>query len=1052
MAIKTRDLTRDWRRGDAERLARLFRDASEGWPGGAWDPETPEEVERRVRETPLLGAFVSDEGDHFASFCSLYAKPNEKHRAYVPLLTALPSYHGQGYGKAVLHRSVERVYELGIARVDLHTWPGNLKAVPLYKKSGFMWAPDEPWGVLMQNFTTGARRHPAAQTYFRQHDWYQTLQRDLALVPDEHRRGKVRVYPYLWEEDGDRLRLVYDRQSWGLLELETNEFLVSCSLEDEKLIAGLPQRVRWQIVNYTGKPLEVALLARADEGIALDYKEFLQVRTKAELGAEFTISPELREKEREPEAPVVHTELLINGTPISLAAGFQVRQPVSFSLDSQATGLRAGRPEQVTLQVWNDLDKPVEAAVRLSASSGVTLGVTEAPVRLPAKGSAELPLPLTAAEAGLVEVKAEAEVTYGASTLTPKPATLSAHALAVGEVVGHVEKKQVVLESASLRVTFHRKGGYCQVFDRVRNRSLAQVRNPLFGPPLAWDEFFDRPCEARLERRGDRLTAVLTTDSIHRPGLRLERRLTLSNLPVLEVTDTLLNGTPAPLKGRLQNGLSAHLGEGWLAAMTRRGLVRGPHLTTGRQFPEHNLSEKPEDWPEGWLAIENREGEVVGALWEGAERILWEGWGLAFERPVPAIAPGQSLTLPPTYVYAGDGGALTVRRWWQMLYGERAQAEQHLPPTRQPLEFGLEPRPLVMHGEQAEAKLVVDSVGRLELAGTLTATAPEGLRLHPAAVSFDQVCEENCVREAATVQKKRGLAEGAYFVETELRLDRAIYRERQPVLVLGDPKQQVSVKKIGEQGELLRIENGVLALTVAPDFCGSAISLERGKEQLFRSAYPEARPLAWENPWFGGITPQLGSLGRDLTKEKFTARPLARRGSQGVTWKGVRVTCLPKEERAKHDKLEVDYLLAPGSSVLAVALRTTRRTDTAGWLNASLTFWPLLGGSFLDAVLTTSEEARTQLLRTDFGRGASALRWVIAEHPEQEQAVVLTNGADHARVFANVFGRDGYFLGGRAGGRHEARETREAVFFLSYPSPNQARDLAEVLSRLPALP
>ena len=341
-----------------------------------------------MREFPLLGAFVADEGDHFASFCSLYAKPNQKLRAYVPLLTALPSYHGQGYGKAVLHRAVERVHDVGLARVDLHTWPGNLKAVPLYKKTGFMWAPDEPFGVLMQNFTPGARRHPATQNFFRQHDWYATMTRGLSLTPDDHKRGKVRVYPYEWEEEGDRLRMVYDRQSWGLVELETNEFLVGCYLEDEKLVAGLPQRLRWEIVNYTGKPLEIALLASGDEGIALDHKEFLQVRHKATLGAEFTISPEIREKEKEPKAAVVHTELLINGTPISLAAGLEVKQPVSFWLDNDGVGLRPGRDEQVSLHVTNNLETPVETTVRVSGGAGVSLEVSEATVELPAAGDA----------------------------------------------------------------------------------------------------------------------------------------------------------------------------------------------------------------------------------------------------------------------------------------------------------------------------------------------------------------------------------------------------------------------------------------------------------------------------------------------------------------------------------------------------------------------------------------------------------------------------------------------------------------------------------------
>ena len=63
--------------------------------------------------------------------------------------------------------------------------------------------------------------------------------------------------------------MVYDRQSWGLLEVETNEFLVACALDDEKLVAGLPQRIRWQVENRGGEPLDVVLVASADAGVTL---------------------------------------------------------------------------------------------------------------------------------------------------------------------------------------------------------------------------------------------------------------------------------------------------------------------------------------------------------------------------------------------------------------------------------------------------------------------------------------------------------------------------------------------------------------------------------------------------------------------------------------------------------------------------------------------------------------------------------------------------------------------------------------------------------------
>ena len=1049
MAIKTRDLTTDWRRGDAEKLATLINEAGEAWPGGAWDPETPEEVERHHRESRRLGIFVAEETGRFVAFCDVYAKPEERNRAYVPFLTAHPDYHGKGYGKAVLHRSIARVYDLGIARVDLHTWPGNLKAVPLYKKTGFMWSPDEPWGVLMQNFTPGARRHPAAQAYFEKHDWYRTLKRDLSLTADDHKRGKVRIYPYEWEEGGDRLRMVYDRQSWGLLEFENNDFLVGCWLDDEKLVAGLPQRIRWQIVSHTGETLEVALIASGDQGVTLDRKEFLQVRGRADLEAEFQISPEIPEKDKEPRAPVLRTDLLINGLPITLTAGFEVKQAVSFGLDAEAVGLRPGRAEQVRLQVWSDLEKPAEAKVRLTGSAGVTLGMTETTVLLPAKGSAEVPLPITVADSGVVEVKAESEVKVGKLTIKPKGATLTAFALAAGDVVGHVEKDRVVLESSALRVCVWRRGGWGNVHDKIHNRRVAEFGAPFVLPPLAWDEFFDTRCDARIEREGERVTAVLGTTSIHRPGLRLERRLTLSNLPLIELHETVINGTASTVTGRIQVGARFRVNGGALVAPTAKGLVRGLSSTAGREFSEHNLSDKGADWPEGWMAEEDHERVVVGLLWDQAEKVKLEGWGKAFERPFPALAPGQSAALPPTHLFAGEGDALTVRRWWQMLYGDRQDREQRALVTRPPLAFGLRPTPLVVHGSRAAAKLVVDSVGRLELDGALTVAPCEGLRVQPHALRFEKVSGEKLASVPVTVAKRAGLPEGAYLVDCTVRLDRAIYHERQPVLVLGDPSKRVTVTKAGEH---LRVDNGTLALTIAPEFQGCAISLARDGEQLLCSAYPDARPLAWMNPWHGGIAPELQSLGRDLMHERFTAREIERRGSQGVIWRGVRVRCSPKQDRGRHDKLELDYLLAPGSGILALALRTTRRTDTAGWLGADLGLWPILGGSCLDAVITSSEDDRAALLRTEFGRGVGARRWIIAENPKAKQAVVFAGCHPESWLGGHVFGRDGYLLSGGRAAHQEARETRESVFFVAYPEAASARELAEALSKLSALP
>jgi len=1054
-AVRIRELTGEWRRDDPERLARFWLKMGEGWPDGGWDPMTPEEIERNFREERSLGTFVAEVGDRIVSLCRIAARPDERNRAYVPFLTADPEFHGRGYGKAVLLRAVERAREKGIPQVDLHTWPGNLKAVPLYKKSGFMWSPDSgQWGVHMENFTPGARRHPAAQEFFRKHDWYRTMKRDLSLTPDEHKRGKVRVYEYVWEADGDRLRMVYDRQSWGLLEVETNDFLVGCFLEDERLVAGVPHEIRWQLVNRGKEPLEVVLVASADEGVTLDRKEVLRVAKSAELKAGFEIDPEIEEKEREPRVPIVRTELVVNGTPITLAAGFQVKQALGFSLDGEGQGLRPGRPERVVIQCRNELERPVEARVRIAASGGADLDRTSARVRLPARGTAEVPVVLCAAESGTVALKVEARARAGKQSVSPKAADLYAHVLGLGDLVGHVERDRVVLESAALRVSIWRRGGWGNVIDKVRNRrEVAGIPAPAVGPPFAWDDLFATRCEARVEQEPGRVVAVLTTPSTYRKGVSLERRIALSNLPVIEVRDVLVNGSESRLEAALQTGVRLNARGGMTAAPSAHGVVREASDGAGRSLGEHRLSDKGEDWPEGWYAVEDEEGVATGVIWDEAERVEMQGgWGNV-RRRLPAAEPGRSTTPGPYYVFVGDGDSFTVRRWWQMLFGEREDREQRRPKTRRPLEFGLRPRPLVIHGTEATARLVADSVGQLELKGRVSVTMPDGVRAQPRTASFDGVTGKQPHRKRVAVSRRSRLPEGAYWAECTAEIDRAIYRERQPIIVLGDPGAAVQIVPAEDAGGPLRIENGSLALTIAPDFLGSAISLERNGEELLRSAYPEARPLSWENPWFGGIQPRLeGITRRDLLKERARVREIQRRGSQGIVWRGVRVSWSPKHEQARHSGLAVDYLLAPGSGILAVALRTTRRADTANWLDAGFELFPVLGGSHLDAVLTGQPDARAQRIRCEYGGGVRGNRWVMAENSKAGEAALLAGPGGETGTHGQVYGRDGYCLSAGIGSVHEARETKEAVFFISFTSADGARDLAEALSELKELP
>ena len=133
-----RDLVTDWRPGDAEKLAALEMESDVAWPGGGGWQTTAREAERWIRESDQIGAFVTEDGERLVSICTLVCKPGQGEHCFIPHLNCHPDYHGKKHGKTVLGAAVERAHEEGFRKVDLYTWPGNMKAVPLYKKMGFM--------------------------------------------------------------------------------------------------------------------------------------------------------------------------------------------------------------------------------------------------------------------------------------------------------------------------------------------------------------------------------------------------------------------------------------------------------------------------------------------------------------------------------------------------------------------------------------------------------------------------------------------------------------------------------------------------------------------------------------------------------------------------------------------------------------------------------------------------------------------------------------------------------------------------------------------------
>ncbi len=119
---------------DAEKLVAMWQASDNQWPG-TWSrgvPITAARIREWLKREKRIDALVWDTGDAIAGYCSLWEWPDEANVTYIALLNVAPQYQKLSLARRFLTHYVERVIELGSVRLDLHTWAGYLKAVPLY--------------------------------------------------------------------------------------------------------------------------------------------------------------------------------------------------------------------------------------------------------------------------------------------------------------------------------------------------------------------------------------------------------------------------------------------------------------------------------------------------------------------------------------------------------------------------------------------------------------------------------------------------------------------------------------------------------------------------------------------------------------------------------------------------------------------------------------------------------------------------------------------------------------------------------------------------------
>jgi GNAT superfamily N-acetyltransferase len=901
----------------AEGLAKMWNMSSGEWGGGA-SIRSMEQVLEEEEKSDALHVLLAICENEVAGYCSIGEFQEESGVLYVQWLNVRPDFHGQKVGKKLMQQAVEQAIAMGWPRIDLYTWGGNLKAVPLYKKCGFFWE-DREHAVHFINFMPQVASSPALAPYFREYDWYGDLAREIEMKPDGVKDNGFETYTYLWEKNGKKLRVDFERKGHGICLIETEDYLLSAKAEQAAPLFGNFYNVEYRIVNKSGAPLHLDFKGESDEHIEFQWENALQVDGERAISARFYVNAIGEEQSDWRTYPGVRTRVTINGLDVFLKIGLATKFPANLTLNVPVAAHRLDCSYTMYLDIHNHLPQPATVSLQLPSLSWLEWGQREINIPLPAKEKVSLAVPYTLLDYGFyheqLEVRLLAEDGRNISF------THHVHAGFGGpgaKFSGETAKGLVV-----------RNGGCELHYNKVKNGIILIGVNGKSERMFLPAPLLGKPYSSEFARKQP--LAVETIEEATGIGLRVSYRAEAVPELVFYTTILLYADGIAKLWHEWRNDSASPLTrEVWVSQPIQASLYGLIASYRGRLLSNEGSSGSQSDawdgslFSEPWLFV--RGGKTpVGMCWGPDYTIGFSDWHMELEGRISDVGVGEKQTLKPVYLSMGAFADWTSFREFAMAEPQTGRT----PITVSPVELTVHDDNPFVSDESQEVKAALRDVKQMVWEGVVTASyrgtgdAPQAVSLKPE----DGTAEASFSLPAPTASVE--IAD----VHAKLNQEDKIYSS---VLFRVSGNEVQFEEYEASANRILRASNGVLAISASPDYFPGLHSISvKGREWL-ASGFPHHNPKSWWNPWIGGFNSRIGGISAaSLLKEKHAASSASIADDKGNIWSGIAV----RQHILEHDKLKgitIDtfYLMLPGAPVLAIM--TDIRQSTGSFLFETL--------------------------------------------------------------------------------------------------------------------
>lgn len=889
----------------AGEVADMWNNSRDGWGGGN-DISTAESVRQQEENSIDLNTYLAMEGKVVAGYCGLSEYREDSGALYIPLLNVREEYQGKKIGKQLVLNAVQRTIELGWPRLDLYTWAGNTKAVPLYKKCGFFWEERDDTVHLM-NFIPSVLTTEAVKEFFEKADWYQDRKMEIEVKPDGRKENGFDFYEYKWEKDGRQLRMEYERKGRGLRLIETEQYLVAASIsKGQELIFGAEYPIEFHIENKTQEPLEIEIEGFDDQNIHFALNKRVKVTGSSVVEGRFFVGEIAEEQNGWRTHPTVSAKVKINGKEAVFKLGIHAKYParVTAKIPTDMPVLEAD--SEFYLELENHFAEDVHFSFTLPQARFIHFKQERVEMKLAGKERKLLPIHYTLSDYGFYQqrLEIEAKTVTGEAISFKKDIGLAFYGIGA-KLFGESEDYWYAYNGLSR--------AYLSKFDNKLyfGRAGSGEEDPFFfypklGKPFSSEFSKKRPekVEVYEEKGAVVLKAVYQSESFKDLQLYSIAKIYAEGLMVhnYEIHNLASEVTNQEIWLNDSNAFVHTLYEGVL-----------PY--DGQVIEVNDMKDGMTDYweaaklDENWI-FNRRPSMPGGFCWSGEAKIHFQHWFLFFEHNLGVIPANSCVKTKPTFTSIGGFPTWEAFRAFAL----KNNTKKSLPPC-EPVQFFPEGHnPFVKEQTTVHFK----DVKLAHLDGELSLRL--GQQVHK------QVFAEEEAKNQTEFQIT--LHEQVQLIELDAKLKMSHSKHRSLLLQVKDAPVKTDICQ--DSGlQVYEVDNGVIKLKAAPEFFPTLYSMTHNGQEWLDTSFPQLKPKAWWNPWAGGIKNALQKVtANSILKEKCSAEFVTLKDNKGNPWQGIKL----KVEIVKHEILSglsfhQYFLMLPGAPIMCHTTEINQQTN-----------------------------------------------------------------------------------------------------------------------------